>query len=110
MSLVPCPAGTFYDSSSKTCSTCSRGSYQPHSAQEVCTPCPFTQTTARIGAKDLMECEGTLNLITMARRIIKDAVAKFTFNRVFIMISHILFLEDNYQINKNNKIVRDMIC
>ncbi|XP_076073438.1 uncharacterized protein LOC143045037 isoform X3 [Mytilus galloprovincialis] len=57
VACVQCPPGTFYDGSSKTCSTCSRGSYQPHSAQDDCTPCPYTQTTARIGAKDASECE-----------------------------------------------------
>ncbi|XP_052070045.1 sushi, von Willebrand factor type A, EGF and pentraxin domain-containing protein 1-like isoform X2 [Mytilus californianus] len=57
VACVQCPPGTFYDGSSKTCSTCFRGSYQPHSAQDDCTPCPFTQTTARIGAIDVLECE-----------------------------------------------------
>lgn len=57
IACVPCPEGTFYDGSSNTCSTCSRGSYQPHSAQNDCIPCPYTQTTARIGAKDVFECE-----------------------------------------------------
>ncbi|CAG2206584.1 unnamed protein product [Mytilus edulis] len=68
--LLDCPAnsvpvfntfiaceGTFYDGSTNTCSTCSRGSYQPHSAQDDCIPCSYTQTTARIGAKDVFECE-----------------------------------------------------
>ncbi|XP_063444324.1 sushi, von Willebrand factor type A, EGF and pentraxin domain-containing protein 1-like [Mytilus trossulus] len=57
IACVPCPQGTFYDGSSKTCNTCSRGSYQPHFAQDDCFPCPYTQTTARIGAKDVSECE-----------------------------------------------------
>ncbi|CAG2192208.1 unnamed protein product [Mytilus edulis] len=57
IACVPCPEGTFYDGSTNTCSTCSRGSYQPHSAQDDCIPCPYTQTTARIGAKDVFECE-----------------------------------------------------
>ncbi|CAG2241794.1 unnamed protein product [Mytilus edulis] len=57
VACVQCPPGTFYDGSSKTCSTCSRGSYQPHSAQDDCIPCPYTQTTARIGAIDASECE-----------------------------------------------------
>jgi len=56
--LVKCPAGTFYDQTSKTCTTCTRGFYQPNTAKSSCISCPDTQTTARVGAMYNSECEG----------------------------------------------------
>ena len=57
VACVKCPAGTFYDQTSKTCTTCTRGFYQPNTAKSSCISCPDTQTTARVGAMYNSECE-----------------------------------------------------
>lgn len=53
---VECSPGTFYNTSSRTCSLCAEGSYQPQPAQLSCIPCTDLKTTFGRGAIFDIEC------------------------------------------------------
>ncbi|KAL6256847.1 hypothetical protein P5V15_011783 [Pogonomyrmex californicus] len=53
---VKCPAGTFYDSSTRTCQPCPFGQYQNMTASLTCIPCPKYTFTKRMHAKSLKDC------------------------------------------------------
>ncbi|XP_071636943.1 sushi, von Willebrand factor type A, EGF and pentraxin domain-containing protein 1 [Temnothorax longispinosus] len=55
-SCVKCPAGTFYNSSTRTCQPCPYGQYQNETASLTCVPCPEYTFTKRMHAKSLNNC------------------------------------------------------
>ncbi|XP_011871381.1 PREDICTED: sushi, von Willebrand factor type A, EGF and pentraxin domain-containing protein 1-like [Vollenhovia emeryi] len=55
-SCVKCPAGTFYNSSTRTCQPCPYGQYQNAAASLTCVPCPEYTFTKRMHAKSLKDC------------------------------------------------------
>ncbi|XP_012529984.1 sushi, von Willebrand factor type A, EGF and pentraxin domain-containing protein 1 isoform X2 [Monomorium pharaonis] len=55
-SCVKCPAGTFYNSSTRTCQPCPFGQYQNATASLTCVSCPEYTYTKRMHAKSLKDC------------------------------------------------------
>ncbi|XP_011690241.1 PREDICTED: sushi, von Willebrand factor type A, EGF and pentraxin domain-containing protein 1-like [Wasmannia auropunctata] len=53
---VKCPAGTFYNSSTRTCQPCPFGQYQDATASLTCVPCPEYTFTKRMHARSLRDC------------------------------------------------------
>lgn len=59
---VPCAIGTYFDTTSKTCVSCPKGSYQSEIGQLQCKSCPNiagrSGVTSIIGARSAAECKG----------------------------------------------------
>lgn len=53
---VKCPAGTFYNVSTKLCQPCPFGQYQNATASLKCIPCPEHTFTKRMHVKSLKDC------------------------------------------------------
>ncbi|KAG5311324.1 SVEP1 protein, partial [Acromyrmex insinuator] len=53
---VKCPAGTFYNSSTRTCQPCPFGEYQDAIASLTCVPCPEYTFTKRMHTRALKDC------------------------------------------------------
>lgn len=56
LSSVKCPAGTFYNSSTRTCQPCPFGQYQNATASLTCVPCPEYTFTKRMHTRSLKDC------------------------------------------------------
>lgn len=55
---VDCGFGSFYDTVSKTCILCKKGTYQDEEGQQYCKTCPSGTDTPVIGAKNIKDCKG----------------------------------------------------
>jgi len=59
---VQCGPGTFYDTTTKICLRCAKGSYSGSGINMECTQCHSSQTTASDGATDQSACKGRVGV------------------------------------------------
>ena len=58
--IVPCGAGTFFNSEIKDCEFCPVGHYQEDMAAAYCMECPPGTTTIDEGANNVSKCIGNI--------------------------------------------------
>ena len=56
-SCVPCPAGSYYASTTSTCEKCPLGQYSSEESQTSCTECPLEYVTQTEGATKESDCK-----------------------------------------------------
>ena len=80
---VPCPEGTFFDSSTKVCNPCPIGMYNKEIGQMECQACPEFQgkqgVTETLTATSVDECKGEKSLLGVGRRIVTYGLDFFKF-------------------------------
>ena len=64
--LENCPAGTYFDINDGSCAPCPHDTYNPYTAQVgLCTSCPKGTFTFNNGSKNISQCLGKLNPLSL---------------------------------------------